>query len=159
MGSPARSLLPGSVCSRTFARCYSFEHNNVSELLRRFRCHKDLCFQIPCFRSISLKEKRVQRAAFVRLVVFIGKLVTADWSVKGDCRCLGCRSRSGTECVQPPGMKHFMRGFNEVSQICTRRKPRFIYSPAPVCLQILKSSLSEKIFTFLTSGFKASSGF
>ncbi|EOA94550.1 Disheveled-associated activator of morphogenesis 1, partial [Anas platyrhynchos] len=64
---------------------------------------------------------------------------------------------SRTEYVQPPGMKHFMRGFNEVSQICTRRKPRFIYSPAPVCLQILKSSLSEKIFTFLTSGFKASS--
>lgn len=60
--------------------------------------------------------------------------------------------------VQQPIMKYSMRGFNEVSQACMLRKPAFIYSAAPLCLQIFKSSLSEKIFTFLTSGFKASPG-
>lgn len=80
--------------------------------------------------------------------------------MKGDCRCLErVKNKSDAECVQQPVMKYFMRGFNEVSQICTLRKPGFIYSAAPVCLQILKSSLSEKIFIFLTSGFKASSMF
>lgn len=70
----------------------------------------------------------------------------------------GVKNKSDAECVQQPIMKYFMRGFNEVSQICMLRKPSFIYSAAPMCLQIFKSSLSEKIFTFLTSGFKASSG-
>lgn len=65
---------------------------------------------------------------------------------------------SHAECVQQPIMKHSMRGFNEVSQVCMLRKPAFIYSAEPLCLQIFKSSLSEKIFTFPTSGFKASSG-
>lgn len=70
----------------------------------------------------------------------------------------GVENESDAECVQQPVMKYFMQGFNEVSQICMLRKSGFIYSAVPVCLQIFKSSLSEKIFTFLTSGFKASSG-
>lgn len=68
------------------------------------------------------------------------------------------RSKSNAECVQQPTVKYSMRGFNELSQVCMLRKPAFIYSAAPMCLQIFKFSLSEKIFTFLTSGFKASSG-
>lgn len=70
----------------------------------------------------------------------------------------GVRNKSDAERVQQPIMKSSMPGFNEVSQVCMLRKPAFIYSAAPLCLQIFKSSLSEKIFTFLTSGFKASSG-
>lgn len=70
----------------------------------------------------------------------------------------GVRNKSDAECAQQPVMKYSMRGFNELSQVCMLRKPAFIYSAAPVCLRIFKSSLSEKIFTFLTSGFRASSG-
>lgn len=76
--------------------------------------------------------------------------------MKGGCKWL--ENRTTADCVQPPIMKYFMRGLNKVSQICMLRKPCFMYSAMLVRLQILKFSLSEKIFTFLTSGFKARSG-
>jgi len=46
----------------------------------------------------------------------------------------GLKNKSDAECLQQPAMKYFMRGFNEVSQICMLRKLSFIYSAAPVCL-------------------------